>query len=435
MPRDSLSTAIRLREVTISELLVEEGFMRKFKLFANLFLVVFLFSVLFGCGTVPTKKEPETGAGPVFYPPLPNAPRIQYLASFSSAADLGKAKGGFADFVVGKDPRETVAVKKPYGVAINDGKIYVADTGSGAYAVFDLRAKKLSYVTGSGGGRMVKPINITVDKDGTKYVSDTALNQVLAFDRDDNFVKAYGVKDQFKPAGVVVTADKVYISDLKNNKIHVLDKASGKTVFEIGKSGKNIGELYYPTNMVIGPDNFLYVTEIGNFRVQKFTLDGKPIRAYGEAGDRPGQFARPKGVAVDRHGNIYTVDAAFENVQIFDSEGRLLLFFGSPGGNREDINLPTSMVIDYENAPLFQQYADPRFKIEYVILVASQFGLSKVNVYGYGRMDGMDYTVRAPVPQMEAPAQKEPAAQGSASPGGGALQGGAPPPPLAPVPE
>ena len=42
---------------------------------------------------------------------------------------------------------------------------------------------------------------------------------------------------------------------------------------------------------------------------------------------------------------------------------------------------------------LFQKYADPRFKLEYVILVASQYGASKVNAYGFGEMADMDYSV------------------------------------------
>jgi len=352
-------------------------------------------ALLWGCATATPRKEAR---GPVFYPPLPNAPRIQHLASFSTAADLAKPQSGFAEFVVGKDPKEKYSVKKPYGVGISQGKIYVVDTAGAGYAVFDLKNRQLSAVAGSGGGKMSKPINIAIDGDGTKFVTDTGLNQVLAFDKGDNFVRAYGVKDQFKPSGVAVSGTRLYVSDLKNHKIHVLDKTTGSTLFEFGKPGNKEGELSYPTNIVIGPDDHVYVTEIGNFRIQKFTLDGKLVRAYGEIGDLPGQFARPKGVAVDREGHIYTVDAAFENIQVLDQEGRLLLFFGGPGGNREDINLPTSMVIDYENAPLFQQYADPGFRLEYVVLVASQFGASKINVFGYGKMDGMDYKGMEPVP-------------------------------------
>jgi sugar lactone lactonase YvrE len=363
------------------------------KSFPHVFLALAFMTLFAGCASTPVSKERPL----VFYPALPESPRVQYLASFSSAADLGPQRAGFAEFVAGKDPKEKLAVKKPYGVVVWDGKIIVVDSNGPGYAVFDLKSRKIKGVSGTGPGKMKKPINIAVDKDGTRFVSDTALNQVLVFDANDNFLRAFGVKDQFRPSGVAVAGDRLYVSDLKNHEIHVLDKRSGTTLFKFGKAGSKEAEFFFPTNIVVAPDNHLYITNTGNFRVQKFTLDGQFVRSYGEIGDRPGQFARPKGVAVDKDGNIYTVDAAFENVQAFDKEGRLLLFFGGPGGNPEDINLPTVVHINYEDAPVFQQYADPRFKLEYVIVVASQFGNSKVNVYGFGKMEGMDYSVKEPV--------------------------------------
>jgi DNA-binding beta-propeller fold protein YncE len=362
--------------------------MNKFSV--RILLILSLLATAWGCATAPPKES--TADATVFYPPLPNSPRIQYLASFSSARDLGKTRGGFVDFIVGKNPKETLGIKKPYGVAMWDGKIYVVDTGGPGVAIFDLRSRELKGVPGAGAGRMLKPINITIDKDGTKYVTDTGSDQVVAFDKNENFVRAYGSKDQFKPGQAVISGDRLYVSDLKNHEIQVLDKASGKLLFKFGKAGSKEGEFFYPTNMVLGSDNYLYIANTGNFQVQKYTLDGKFVRNYGEIGDRPGQFARPKGVAVDREGRIYVVDAAFENIQIFNQEGQLLLFFGGPGGNREDINLPTVVTIDYDNVHLFQQYADPKFKLEYIILVASQFGASKINVFGFGKMEGMDYT-------------------------------------------
>lgn len=366
------------------------------KFFMGILTALLSLAALWGCATAPPKKDVRPA---VFYPPLPNPPRIQYLASFSSARDVSEPQSKLAEFIVGKDPKEEYAVKKPYGLSIFDGKIYVVDTQGPGYAVFDLKNKLLKGVRGSGVGRMRKPINLTIDRDGTKYVTDTGLNQVLAFDKDDNFLRAYGVKDQFKPGDAAVSGDRLYVSDLKNHEIQVLDKVSGTLLFKFGKAGAKEGEIYYPTNMAVGQDGHLYVSETGNFRVQKFTLEGKPVRTYGQAGNRPGQFSRPRGIALDRQANIYIVDAAFENIQIIDQEGRILLFFGQPGSNREDINLPAGIVIDYENVPLFQQYADPKFKLEYLILVASQFGVSKVNVFGFGRMEGMDYTVPGPVRQ------------------------------------
>jgi sugar lactone lactonase YvrE len=350
-------------------------------------LTAFLIS---NCTTAPPPKEEHV---PVFYPPLPNPPRIQYLKSFSSAEDLRPIPGGsFAEFVIGKRKEDVPKIRKPYGVAFFKNRLYVVDTRGGGYAVFDLERRKFKFVRGSGGGRFKKPINITIDSDGTKYITDTGRNQVLAFDRGERFIRAYGVKGQFKPGDVVVVGNRLYVSDLEHFNIHILDKITGKTLFTFGKTGLKDVKLVWPTNMALGPDGNLYVTDTGNFQILKYSLDGKFLEKYGMVGTGLGQFARPKGIALDRKGRIYVVDAAFENIQIFDPKWRLLLFFGEPGASPENINLPAAIVIDYESVPFFQKYAHPKFKLEYVIAVTSQFGRSKVNIFGFGKMEGMDYS-------------------------------------------
>jgi hypothetical protein len=54
--------------------------------------------------------------------------------------------------------------------------------------------------------------------------------------------------------------------------------------------------------------------------------------------------------------------------------------------------------IEYDNIGMFQRYADPKFKIEYLILVTSQVAPNKIDVFGYGKLAGADYT-RVIVPQ------------------------------------
>ncbi len=346
-------------------------------------------ALLTGCATTPITRS---AAAPVFYPPLPNPPRIQYLTTFSSARDLAHKPGAFAEFIFGKETADTQGVKKPYGVALHDGKIYVVDTRGPGYAIFDLVNRRFETVSGSGGGKMQKPINITVDHDGTKYVTDTGRDQVLVYDRDNRYLRAYGVQGQFKPGDVAIAGDRLYITDLSHHAIEVLDKDSGKTLFKFGATGSKDGELYHPTNLALA-GGYLYVADTGNYRIQKYTLDGTFVRSYGQIGSGLGQFARPKGVALDADGRMYVVDAAFENIQVFDADGMLLLFFGEPGDRPENINLPTKVTIDSAHVALFQRYADPKFKLEYVILVASQFGANKVNAFGIGKMDDMDYAI------------------------------------------
>jgi len=351
--------------------------------------IFFLLAVLLltGCSISPKEQE----YAPVFYPPLPNPPRIQHLLSLTTFKDLKESKSGFADFLLGKQSAESLVVK-PYGIEVFDGKIYVVDAARAGYVVFDLKTRQRKFISGGATGRMKKPINITIDIGGTKYISDTGREQVLIFDRNDNFIRAFGIKGQFRPSDVAITTNRLFVTDLNSHMIQVLDKNTGKTLNRIGSVGSKDGEFFFPTNLAIGPDKHLYVTDTGNFRVQKFTLDGKFVKRIGSIGSGLGKFARPKGLTLDKDGNLYVVDAAFENIQLINDEGKLLLFFGQAGDKPADINLPAGVSIDYNNVNLFQSYAHPKFKLEYVLLVTSQYGVNKINIFGFGRMQGMDYS-------------------------------------------
>jgi len=348
-------------------------------------------ALLTGCVSTPPKAPVPRQA--VFYPLPPDAPRIQHLATYASARDLetDKAQSGLKDFLLGEEKADEALVR-PYGVAMSDGKIYVTDSRGPGLAIFDLKSRKFSLVSGSGSGRMQRPINVSIDTDGTKYVTDTARNQVLVYDQGDRFLAAYGGKDEFKPVDVAIAGERLYVVDIGHHEVHVLDKRSGKLRFKFGKSDADPEKsLHQPTNLAIGRDGDIYVVETGNFRVARFTPEGKFVRHYGEAGQAPGQFARPKGIAMDRAGRLYVGDAAFQNVQIFDNGGRILMAFGQPVDNSPGLNLPAGIAIDYDNVALFRDLADPKFTIEHLILVVSQFGPNQVDVFGFGKMSGTEY--------------------------------------------
>ena len=336
-----------------------------------------------GCATTSVSQTP--GEGGIFYPPAPNPPRIQFLTKFSSAYDVSAdGSSGLRDFVFGGEELEEQAINKPYGLAIHDGAIFAVDTRGSGYVIFDVAAGKWRAVQGSGGGAMKKPLNIAIDDDGTRYVTDSDRKAVLVFDRNDRFRLAIGEPGQFKPSDVAIAGDHLYVSDVLHQKIHVLDKRSGETLFTFGETGSGPGQMAHPTNLTIGPDGTIYVTDTSNFRIQHFTAEGEFIRQIGSVGTGYGQFARPKGIAVDQEGRIYVVDAAFQNVQLFADDGALLMFFGQPGKKRGDFNLPTVVKVDYDNVEYFRKYAAPGFEIEYLVLVANQFGLNKVVVFGFG---------------------------------------------------
>jgi DNA-binding beta-propeller fold protein YncE len=342
-----------------------------------------------GCAQAPERQQAAPGA--TYYPAPPDPPRIQHLARFANARDVGAPRSEIADFVLGEEGAEA-ALRQPYGAALYKGRIYVADSRAPGLVVFDLVANRFSIVEGSGAGRMQRPINVTVDADGTKYVTDTARNQVLVYDEADRFIAAFGAKGEFKPVDALVVGDRLYVVDVAHHEVHVLDKRTGKLRFRFGKQGRDEeGALHQPTNLARAPDGDIYVVETGNFRVSRFTPEGRFVRRFGEIGQLHGQFARPKGIAVDRDGRVYVGDAAFQNVQIFDRRGRVLMAFGQPSDGSQGLNLPADVSIDYDNVALFRRYAAPGFDIEYLILVVSQFGPDQVDVFGFGRMRGANY--------------------------------------------
>jgi DNA-binding beta-propeller fold protein YncE len=349
-------------------------------------LATFYAGVLFlvaGCGAPARKPE-----APVFFPPPPAAPRIQYLTAFSGLRDI-EEQSAFNRFVVGEIP--DVKLDKPYGVAIYDGKIYVCDTNA-TVIVFDLKRRAFEPLKGAVGlGKLNQPINISIERDGTKYVADPVRGQVVAFDRNDEYLRAYGVPGGWRPVDAVALEDRLYVADVDHGLIKVFDKQSGEMVKTIGDKGAPSERLDRPTNLAFDRDGYLYVADVGRFQVVKFDRDGHFKMTFGRPGDNLGHFARPKGIAVDHESRLYTVDASFNNVQIFNGDGRLLMFFGEAGNKPGGFVLPAKVAIDYDNLQYFAKYAQPGFQIEYLIFVTSQFGDRRVNILAYGREKGREY--------------------------------------------
>jgi len=342
-------------------------------------------TMLAGCAPSENKKGPE-----VFYPDPPDLARIQYLTSFNGVKDLQKTSA-FEKFIVGKE--NTGTLDKPYGVAMFEGKIYVCDTNA-TVMVFDLKEKTFGQLQGAQGmGKLVQPINISLGPDGTKYVADAVREQILVYDKNDFYVRAYsmGVPGEWRPVDAAAFEDRVYVADTQNGEIKVFDKQSGKLVKRFGKDGDPTEWLQFPTNLAFDSSGYLYVSDTGRFQIVKYDRDGHVIGRIGEMGREAGTFSRPRGIAVDRQGRLYAVDAAFDNVQLFDKQGKLLLSFAKAGITPGDLYLPAKIAIDYGGSQYFRQYIDPNFEAEYIILVTSQFGDKKVNVYAFGQEKGKRY--------------------------------------------
>jgi len=58
------------------------------------------------------------------------------------------------------------------------------------------------------------------------------------------------------------------------------------------------GHFSYPQFIAAGDDGSIYVSDLGNKRVQKFSSNGEYISAWGNSGKQSGEFHYPSGIAV-----------------------------------------------------------------------------------------------------------------------------------------
>jgi DNA-binding beta-propeller fold protein YncE len=354
------------------------------------FLCVIWATTLFtGCQSVEVKRPAPK---PVFFPAPPEVPRLQFLKSFGGASDLGAVTvSPFERFVLG-EPKETVGIAAPYGIAIFKGKLYVCDVGRKLVEVLDLRKRTFGYLTKD---RRTNPVNIYIDDDGSKYVADPMAGRVFVFDQNDNLSAILGQQSKISPIDVFVRGPLCYVTDYASNQVVVLNKTTGKEVTRVGQKRQPEaqipplaelppGEFALISNLALDQQGNIYVTDKAGGRITEFDSSGLFKRNICRLGDNIDEMVRPKGIAIDRKDRIWVVDAATEVGKIYNQKGQLLLFFGLPGTEPGTMDLPAKIILDYDDVSLFQQYAVPGAHIEFLVLVSNQYGPNKVSVYGFG---------------------------------------------------
>ena len=106
---------------------------------------------------------------------------------------------------------------------------------------------------------------------------------------------------------------------------------------KFGAKGAGDGQFEPLPGITIDASKNIYVADTTNGRIQKFDTDGKFLAKYGETGSgssddaAEGKMNNPAVTAVDASHNVYVLDVGNNRVQKFSNEGKFLLQFGSKG--------------------------------------------------------------------------------------------------------
>jgi DNA-binding beta-propeller fold protein YncE len=188
---------------------------------------------------------------------------------------------------------------------------------------------------------------VATDSRDRVYVFQRKDPPVVVFDRDGNYLGAWGTGEVKDPHGLKIVDDIVYTTDRSGSvaKSFTLD---GEPLLELGQrdvhsdtgcvgapwlAERAAGPFNHPTEMIAHPNGDIYVTDgYRNARVHRFTRDGRLVTSWGAPGKGQGEFHLPHSIAIDPEGKLYVADRANKRIQIFSPEGDFLGVWTGMGG-------------------------------------------------------------------------------------------------------
>jgi DNA-binding beta-propeller fold protein YncE len=283
----------------------------------------------------------------LLWPSPPDHPRIQWLREVRDLKGAGIEKGFWGRFRELLFGAQELVILRPYGVWANEREnLAIVDTGAAMVHLFRPADGIYRAIRGSRELPLRSPVGITSNDEGELFITDSALGMVMRYrPADDSLQPLPGVRLQ-RPTGIVFNRRNrlLYVTDTSAHQVVVVDQ-TGRERFRFGGRGTGPAEFNFPTDLAIGPQGDLLVTDAMNGCIKVFSAEGGYLRTIGEPGDDSGRFAKPKGVAVDSDGHIYVADAQSDMVKVFDQNGGFLLSFGENGNGPGQFWMPSGVYL------------------------------------------------------------------------------------------
>ncbi len=138
----------------------------------------------------------------------------------------------------------------------------------------------------------------------------------------------------------------VYVTD-RSQRVTIISPG-GKVLRRWGKPGSKPGEFkfigldpttpkYVEGKITVGPGGMVYVSDSGNARVQVFTPGGRFVRQFGSYGTGKGQFLHPFDLVVDGAGNVYVADDVTQTFAKFSPAGKVIWTIGGATATDPDL--------------------------------------------------------------------------------------------------
>jgi tripartite motif-containing protein 71 len=248
---------------------------------------------------------------------------------------------------------EPGALRLPEALAIApNGDLLVGDHFSGRVQRFrDGKYVSSFGLEGEGCGRLGAIGGIAVDKQGNAYILDTDQQLVQVFDADGASVRCFGGRGQglgeihttsgsyaasSASGGIAVADNYVYVADTSNNRVERFS-LTGKNPKILGK-----GKLAMPQGLAVKGSRIL-VADDSHHRIVELTTSGRFVKAT--SADAGVRLRFPYDVAFDAHGGAYVADNNLHRIVQLDRHLRRVRTWGSQGHGHGKFVYPRAVAI------------------------------------------------------------------------------------------
>jgi DNA-binding beta-propeller fold protein YncE len=243
-------------------------------------------------------------------------------------------------------------LNKPSDVSVSkNGLIYVVDGVNHKIKIFSRQGTLVSSFgsKGSGNGEFRSPLGIDIDDSGKVYIADSGNQRVQIFSAKGSYIAEMKI-----PAKKNRPADPtdVVVDDSNNDNHYILayDLSTFTLINTYGSPGTGKRMFRFPFLIALDSENYLYIVDVINTRVQVLSSEGLFVAEIGGWGVEKGEFFRPKGIAIDKNNRVYVGDSYTGVIQVFESSGEFYGALGDPvRGGVKKFRTPMGLFVDHDN--------------------------------------------------------------------------------------
>ncbi len=223
---------------------------------------------------------------------------------------------------------DTELLRKPEAVSVANATVYVADSKTNQIVMYDLSSGKYTGRFGSkSGGNLAsdfaldEPQGVAVNE-GVVYVADSGNGRIQMYGINGVFLSTLALsatpgsaaekEKTYKlgePTDIALDAlGRIYVRDADAKSVKIYD-AKGLYLRSLPKNGK-------PVAMCVAEDG-IYVADETSAGILKYDFEANPEYSFGSKGEGKAQFKSLSGLAVDKAQQVYVGDSKKSLIEAF----------------------------------------------------------------------------------------------------------------------